>query len=129
MPKQYLTSMENPAQSVEYFSTEYIFLLPLDRESGEWWGADHGTGAEGFITTETVVYAELIYGDHEPAGMIVKEIDRDNSSDELQWKDFAGDQGAKGYVRMLLLSLMRKSETHSVSGNYGDLNLYLPLWI
>ena len=84
-------------------------------------GADHGTGAEGFITTtEPVVYAELIYGDREPAGMIVKEIARDISMDGLQWKDLEGDQGASRYVRMLLLALMRENETHSVPNNYGD---------
>ena len=84
-------------------------------------GADHGTAAAGFITTtEPVVYAELLYGDRVPEGMIVKEISRDNGMETMQWKDLAGDQGASQYVRMLLLALMRASETHSTPENYGD---------
>lgn len=84
-------------------------------------GADHGDAMGGFVTTtEPSVYAEIIYGDRQPAGMIVKEIARDSMSDEAQWKDLAGDQGANEYVRMILLALMRESATHSVPSNYGD---------
>ena len=83
--------------------------------------ADHGTGAGGFITTtEPSVYAELLYGVREPSGMIVKEIARDSVSDDAQWKDLAGDQGADPYVRMMLLATMKTSENNETPRNWGD---------
>lgn len=83
--------------------------------------ADHGTGAGGFITTtEPDVYAELLYGVREPSGMIVKEIARDSVSDEAQWKDLAGDQGADPYVRMMLLATMKTSADNETPRNWGD---------
>ncbi len=83
--------------------------------------ADHGTGAGGFITTtEPIVYAELLYGVREPSGMIVKEIARDSVSDDAQWKDLAGDQGADPYVRMMLLATMKTSENNETPRNWGD---------
>ena len=83
--------------------------------------ADHGTGAGGFITTtEPIVFAQLLFGDAEPAGMVVKEIARDAASDEAQWKDLAGDQGANQYVRMMLLATMKTSENNTTPNNWGD---------
>lgn len=82
---------------------------------------DHGTAQDGFIfTTEPVVYAELLFGDREPTGMIVKEIARDNDMDLAQWKDLAGDQGTSMDVRMLVEAIMLSSEDHSTPNNYGD---------
>lgn len=83
--------------------------------------ADHGTGAGGFITTtEPIVLAQLLFGDAEPSGMVVKEIARDTAMDNSQWKDLAGDQGASPWVRMMLLATMKTSENHTVPGNWGD---------
>lgn len=82
---------------------------------------DHGTAQDGFIfTTEPSVYAELLYGVREPAGMIVKEIPRDGDMENSQWKDLAGDQGASMDVRMLLEAIMLSGENHSTPNNYGD---------
>lgn len=82
---------------------------------------DHGTAKDGFIfTTEPVVYAELLFGDREPTGIIVKEIARDSDMDLAQWKDLAGDQGAGMDVRMLIEAIMLSSEDHSTPNNYGD---------
>ena len=82
---------------------------------------DHGTGQAGFIlTTEPCVFADLLFGEREPAGMIVKEIARDSSYESLQWKDLAGDMGADPYIRLILLALMKSSDDHSVPENYGD---------
>ncbi len=84
-------------------------------------GADHGTGAGGFITTtEPIVFAQLLFGDAEPTGMVVKEIARDSAMDGAQWKDLAGDQGANGWVRMMLLATMKTSENNTVPNNWGD---------
>ncbi|MDR0929239.1 MAG: hypothetical protein LBM74_05935 [Oscillospiraceae bacterium] len=84
-------------------------------------GADHGTGAGGFITTtEPIVLAQLLFGDAEPTGMVVKEIARDSAANEAQWKDLAGDQGANGWVRMMLLATMKTSENNTVPNNWGD---------
>ncbi|MBR5345327.1 MAG: glycoside hydrolase family 3 protein [Clostridia bacterium] len=83
--------------------------------------ADHGTGVAGIITTmEGDVYAQLLFGEREPEGMIVKEIARDSAMDEAQWKDLAGDQGAPMYVRLMLEAMMMTSETYSTPNNWGD---------
>ncbi len=84
-------------------------------------GADHGTGAGGFITTtEPCVYAALLFGDAEPEGMVVKEIARDSAANDAQWKDLAGDQGVDNYVRLMLLGTMKTSEYNTVPNNWGD---------
>lgn len=83
--------------------------------------ADHGTGAGGFITTtEPIMLAKLLFGDAEPAGMVVKELARDSAMDDAQWKDLAGDQGANQWVRMMLLATMKTSENNTVPNNWGD---------
>lgn len=84
-------------------------------------GADHGTGASGFITTtEPIMLAKLLFGEVEPAGMVVKELPRDDAMDDGQWKDLAGDQGANQWVRMMLLATMKTSENNTVPNNWGD---------
>ena len=83
--------------------------------------ADHGTGAGGFITTtEPVMLAQLLFGDVQPAGMVVKEIARDSTANEAQWKDLAGDQGADMWVRLMLLATMKTTDGNTVPGNWGD---------
>ena len=83
--------------------------------------ADHGTGAGGFITTtEPVVYAELLFGEREPEGMVVKELARDSAADDAQWKDLAGDQGVDMYIRLMLLGTMKAADDHTVPGNWSD---------
>ena len=83
--------------------------------------ADHGTGAGGYNTSiDYKVFAELLFGVREPAGMIVKEIARDTAMNESQWKDLAGDQGASDYVRLMLLATMKTSENNTTPNNWGD---------
>lgn len=83
--------------------------------------ADHGTGAGGFITTtEPIMLAQLLFGDAQPQGMVVKEIARNAAMDDAQWKDLAGDQGANMWVRLMLLATMKTSENNVVPGNWGD---------
>ena len=83
--------------------------------------ADHGTGIQGIIiTTEPDVYAQIVYGDREPAGMIISEVARDSAASEAQWKDMAGDMGADNWTRMILLAMLKTSEDHSVPENFGD---------
>ncbi len=83
--------------------------------------ADHGTGAGGFITTtEPIMLAQLLFGDAQPQGMVVKEIARSSAMDNAQWKDLAGDQGASMWVRMMLLATMKTSENNVTPGNWGD---------
>ena len=82
---------------------------------------DHGSALPGFnFYMEPVVFAQLLVGQVEPGGMIVKEIARDVYLDGLQWKDLAGDQGASTYVRMLVLGLMQDDPDHAVPNNFGD---------
>lgn len=83
--------------------------------------ADHGSTEGGFITgTSSWVYADLIFGDRQPGGIINKEIARDILSDEAQWKDLAGDQGASNYVRLIVQALMEDDPSHAAPINYGD---------
>jgi hypothetical protein len=52
--------------------------------------------------------------------MIVKEIARNSTLDNIQWKDLAGDQGANQWVRMMLLATMKTSENNTTPNNWGD---------
>ena len=84
-------------------------------------GADHGSTEGGFITgTAPWVYADLIFGDRQPGGVINKEIARDVTADNEQWKDLAGDQGASPYVRLIVQALMEDDPNHAAPINYGD---------
>ena len=84
-------------------------------------GADHGTAMAGFLTTtEANVYADLLLGNRQPEGMMVKEIGRDEAADVDQWLDLAGDIGAAPEVRLILLALMRENPEISIPNNYGD---------
>lgn len=84
--------------------------------------ADHGTTMAGFIlTTEPWVYTNLLFGDAQPGGVIVKEIARNSFEDASQWKDLAGDQGASPYVRLMVQATMEDdTEYHASPSNWGD---------
>ena len=83
--------------------------------------ADHGSTEGGFVTTTAPwVYVNLLYGVVEPGGIIVKEIARDTVSDNEQWKDLAGDQGASPYVRLMIQATMEDDENHASPSNWGD---------
>ena len=83
--------------------------------------ADHGSTEGGFVTgTSPWIYADLIFGDRQPGGIINKEIARDVLSDDAQWKDLAGDQGAPAYVRLIVQALMEDDPNHASPNNYGD---------
>ncbi len=83
--------------------------------------ADHGSTEGGFVTTTAPwVYVNLLYGVVEPGGIIVKEIARDTVSDNDQWKDLAGDQGASPYVRLMIQATMEDDENHASPSNWGD---------
>ena len=84
-------------------------------------GADHGSTEGGFITgTAPWVYADMIFGDREPGGVINKEIARDTVNDNEQWKDLAGDQGASPYVRLMVQAVMEDDPNHASPSNWGD---------
>ena len=83
--------------------------------------ADHGSTEGGFVTTTSPwVYVNLLYGVVEPGGIINKEIARDTVSDNEQWKDLAGDQGASPYVRLMIQATMEDDENHASPSNWGD---------
>lgn len=83
--------------------------------------ADHGSTEAGFInTTAPWIYADLLFGEREPSGIIVKEIARDEISDAEQWKDLAGDQGASPYVRLMIQATMEDDPNHASPSNWGD---------
>ena len=82
---------------------------------------DHGTSLDGFtFRMEGCVFADLLFGEREPAGMIVKEIARDSDMDTWQWKDLAGDQGASDWVRLMLLATMKEDPSKAIPANWGD---------
>ena len=83
--------------------------------------ADHGSTEGGFITTTSPwIYADLLFGEKQPGGIIVKEIARDVNEDAVQWKDLAGDQGASPYVRLMVQATMEDNEDHASPNNWGD---------
>ena len=83
--------------------------------------ADHGSTEAGFNTAMPGwVYADMLFGEVEPSGIITKEIARDAVNDKLQWKDLAGDQGADPYVRLIVQALMEDDPNHASPINYGD---------
>ena len=83
--------------------------------------ADHGSTEVGFNTAMPGwVYADMLFGEVEPSGIITKEIARDAVNDKLQWKDLAGDQGADPYVRLIVQALMEDDPNHASPINYGD---------
>ena len=84
-------------------------------------GADHGSTEGGFVTTTAPwVYVDLLYGEVQPGGIITKEIARDTVSDNDQWKDLAGDQGASPYVRLMVQATMEDDPNHASPNNWGD---------
>ena len=83
--------------------------------------ADHGSTEGGFLTgTSAWVYADLIFGDREPGGVMNKELARDTVADNEQWKDLAGDQGASPYVRLMVQATMEDDPNHASPSNWGD---------
>jgi outer membrane lipoprotein-sorting protein len=83
--------------------------------------ADHGSTEGGFLTgTSAWIYADLIFGDRVPGGVINKEIARDTVADNEQWKDLAGDQGASPYVRLMIQATMEDDANHASPNNWGD---------
>ena len=73
--------------------------------------ADHGSTEGGFVTgTSPWIYVDMLFGEKEPGGIITKEIARDEVSDNDQWKDLAGDQGASPYVRLMVQATMEDDE-------------------
>ncbi len=83
--------------------------------------ADHGSTEGGFLTgTSAWIYADLIFGDREPGGVMNKELARDTVADNEQWKDLAGDQGASPYVRLMVQAVMEDDPNHASPSNWGD---------
>ncbi len=84
--------------------------------------ADHGSTEAGFVvTTEPWVYVDLLFGEKQPGGVIVKEIARNTFSEAAQWKDLAGDQGAMPYVRLMVQAAMEDDTAyHASPNNWGD---------
>lgn len=84
-------------------------------------GADHGSTEGDFVTTTAPwIYVDLLYGEVQPGGIITKEIARDTVSDNDQWKDLAGDQGASPYVRLMVQATMEDDPNHASPNNWGD---------
>ena len=83
--------------------------------------ADHGTGVQGINTrTEPDVFADLLFGARQPEGFIAKEVARDTSMNNGQWKDLAGDMGLDTYTRLILEAVMLTSENNVTPNNWGD---------
>lgn len=84
--------------------------------------ADHGSTEAGFIVhTEPWVYADILFGEKEPGGVIVKELTRDHFDEKAQWNDLAGDYGADPYVRLMVqATMMADKQWHASPNNWGD---------
>ena len=79
--------MVNKVTEYELKNANAVMYIPYSQKP------DHGSGEAGFIYgTEPWIYADLIFGERQPEGIIQKEQARDSWSDAAQWKDLAGDQ-------------------------------------
>lgn len=83
--------------------------------------ADHGSTEGGFVTgTSPWVYADLLFGEKQPGGIMTKELARNSTEDNIQFKDLAGDQGASPYVRLMVQAVMEDDANHASPNNWGD---------
>lgn len=113
--KPIILTMVNKVTEYELKNANAVMYIPYSQKP------DHGTGEAGFIYgTEPWIYADLIFGERQPEGIIQKEQARDSWSDAAQWKDLAGDQGASNYVRLLVQALMEDDPNHASPNNFGD---------
>jgi len=114
--KPVILTLTNKATEYALVNADALIYMPYSQQP------DHGSGEAGFIYgTEPWIYADLLFGEREPSGIIQKEQARNNTEDALQWKDLAGDQGASPYVRLIVQALMMADkENHASPNNYGD---------
>lgn len=113
--KPIILTMVSKVTEYELKNADAVMYIPYSQQP------DHGTGEAGFIYgTEPWIYADLIFGERQPEGIIQKEQARDNWSDAAQWKDLAGDQGASNYVRLLVQAMMEDDPNHASPNNFGD---------
>ena len=113
--KPVILTLTNKATEYALVNADALIYMPYSQQP------DHGSGEAGFIYgTEPWVYADLLFGVREPAGIIQKEQARNATEDALQWKDLAGDQGATPYVRLLVQGLMENDPNHASPNNFGD---------
>lgn len=113
--KPIILTMVSKATEFELKNADAVLYIPYSQQP------DHGSGEAGFIYgTEPWVYADMIFGEREPEGIIQKEQARDSFADAAQWKDLAGDQGASNYVRLIVQALMEDDPEHKSPSNYGD---------
>lgn len=113
--KPIVLTMVSKATEYELRNADAVLYIPYSQQP------DHGSGEAGFIYgTEPWIYADILFGEREPEGIIQKEQARDNWSEAAQWKDLAGDQGASNYVRLIVQALMEDDPNHASPSNYGD---------
>ena len=113
--KPIILTMVNKVTEYELKNANAVMYIPYSQKP------DHGSGEAGFIYgTEPWIYADLIFGERQPEGIIQKEQARDSWSDAAQWKDLAGDQGASNYVRLLVQAMMEDDPNHASPNNFGD---------
>ena len=92
-----------------------VMCLPYNRTPA------YGNGEIGFIFgMDPWVYADLLFGEKRPGGIVQKEQARNDADNAMQWADLAGDQGASDYVRLLIQALMEDDPLHAAPANYGD---------
>lgn len=113
--KPVVLTMIAKATEYELVNADAVIYMPYSQQP------DHGSGEAGFIyNTEPWVYADLLFGEREPEGVIQKEQARNEYTEAAQWKDLAGDQGASDYVRLIVQALMEDDPMHASPNNYGD---------
>lgn len=114
--KPIVLTLTSKATEYTLANADALIYMPYSQQP------DHGSGEAGFIYgTEPWVYADLLFGEREPEGIIQKEQARNSAEDAVQWKDLAGDQGASPYVRLIVQALMMAdTENHASPNNYGD---------
>ena len=82
---------------------------------------DHGTATRGFYrTTLPDVYAEMLFGELEPQGLLLQEVVRSDEQAAEDWGDLANDAGADTWTRMLMAQMVKENPEVELPINYGD---------
>ena len=79
---------------------------------------DHGSGYNYISKKMTSdVLAKLLYGEAQPSGMIVNEVQRSAADQNIT--ELAGDAGTDNYTRLIMAALLAQDPTN-ITSNWGD---------
>lgn len=82
---------------------------------------DHGAATRGFYrTTLPDVYAQMLFGEVEPQGVLLQEVARSTDQAITDWDDLANDLGTDIWTRLILMQMVKEDPAVELPNNYGD---------